>query len=355
MWSSGTDTRPPLTSGGDKMRGGEKKLQIWVDIKNSHEPLFFKTLLKDLPYNFYITARDYPEIIGLMDIHNMRYKPVGRFYGKGKIGKAFNLGLRTAELALLTPNFDFSISHASIYSVLASKIRMKPSITISDNDFDNRINRMIYEKSTYVIVPTALNMERFKTKNLMRIDGFKEDIYIADFAPSACTKEVPYKDYVIVRPESYNAHYISMKNSVVPSLIEKLVREGINTVLLPRYPEEKEKYKSMYKNQKNLFIPDKPINGVCAAWFSKAVLTGAGTLAREAACMGVPSISFFPKAELLSVDEEMINRGWVYRTRNVEEMVQYIKSSTRRKADLSRSKKVKEELVKKIENIIEGD
>ena len=331
------------------------KVRVWIDIKNSHEPLFFKSLLKELPYDFYLTARDYPEIIGLMQKHGLKYRAIGRYYGKKKIGKAFNLGLRTAQLAALTPRFDFSMSHASIYGILASRIRMKPSITIGDNDFDNKINKITYRYSTHVIVPEALQMERFRVKNLITFDGFKEDIYLADFSASECRREIPYEDYVIVRPESSHAHYISMKESIVQPLIKKLTDQGTNVVLLPRYPEEKAHYMESYKENSMVFIPEKPINGLCGAWFSSAVLTGAGTLAREAACMGIPSVSFFPGQELLSVDRKMVNMGWIYRSRNVEEIVRYVNSSSRRKADLSRSKKAKEEVVKAIKEIINGD
>ena len=64
------------------------------------------------------------------------------------------------------------------------------------------------------------------------------------------------------------------------------------------------------------------------------------TFAREAACMGTPAVSFYPGNELLSVDEEMIRRGWMFHSRDPEEIVEYVLSSKRRKVDFSRSKNI---------------
>ena len=326
-------------------------MNIRRDMKNSHKPLLFKSLIKELPYEFIITARNYAEIIGLLKKYGMKYTVVGEHHSRRKLSKAFYLGLRTLELAVLTHAFNFSLSHGSIYSILASRIRRRPSITITDNDFQNRINRMIYENSTYLIVPRALQIRRFRTKNVVKFDGFKEDLYIADFKPSECEKEIPYDAYIIIRPEAYKAYYLKgAEKSIVPELVKRFRKESINIVLLPRYEEERIRYGSM----DGVFIPEKPINGLCGAYNARAVLTGSGTMGREAACMGVPSVSFFPGKELLSVDREMINKGLLFHSRDSKEIVEHVLSHGKRdNAESSRSKKVKKEVINAIKSIVE--
>ena len=66
-------------------------LTIWIDIKNSHEPLLFKSLMKDLPYKFYITARDYAEVTALLDKYGMQYKKVGKYHTKIKFPRILHL------------------------------------------------------------------------------------------------------------------------------------------------------------------------------------------------------------------------------------------------------------------------
>ena len=325
--------------------------KIWIDIKNSHEPLLFKSLTKDLPYGFHITARNYAEITGLLDRYGMKYEVVGEYHGKNMVSKMMFLGIRVLKLSVTVPKYDFSLSHGSIYSILASRLRRRPSITITDNDFKNRINKQIFEKSDYLLIPNALSTRDFRVKNVIRFDGYKEDIYIADFHPSECEKEIPFDDYVIIRPEAYKAYYLEgAERSIVPELVERFRKENINIVLLPRYPEERERY----RNMGGVFIPDRPVHGLCAAYNSMAVLTGSGTMGREAACMDIPSVSFFPGKELLSVDKEMINKGMLFHSRDPDEIVEYVISQKHApNPDFSRSKRVKRQVVSAIKNILE--
>ncbi len=323
---------------------------IWIDIKNSHEPLLFKSLMKDLPYKFYITARDYAEIIGLLKKYNINHTVIGKYHATTKYGKILNLVVRSLELAIKIPRYDYFLSHGSIYGIVASKLRMKKRITITDNDFYNRTNKIIYENSDFLIVPSALNHKKFKTKKVYQFDGFKEDIYIGDFNPKKCKREIPFENYVLIRPEAYKAYYLDHKvKTIVPELISKFQEKNINIVLLPRYPEERE----LYKKHTNVYIPRNPIHGLCGAWFADAVLTGSGTLGREAACMGVPAVSFFPGRKLLSVDEVMVKRGWLYHSRDAEKIVKYVLNITPQKRGTERSKKVRKDVISIIREIVE--
>lgn len=158
------------------------------------------------------------------------------------------------------------------------------------------------------------------------------------------------EDYIIIRPEAYGAYYVPTNKSIVPDLINRFSRENINIVLLPRYPEEREKYSKF----SNVYIPQSPINGVCGAYFARAVLTGSGTLGREAACIGTIAVSFFPRKEMLSVDKELIRRGWLFHSRDPKEIVEYVLNSHPREKNLKRSSSVKKEVIGSIKKIIEG-
>ena len=326
-------------------------LTIWIDIKNSHEPLLFKSLMKDLPYKFYITARDYAEVTALLDKYEMEYKKVGKYHAKSKATKALYLGIRSLHLALIVPKFDFFLSHGSIYGIMASKLRFRRSITIFDGDINSPVLKRIFKYSNHLILTEFTDYKKFEVpdEKVRFFHGFKEDIYIADLNPNKCPKEIPFKEYeyVIIRPEAYGAYYVNLSKSLVPDLIREFSKENIPIVLLPRYSEEREKYSKF----SNIYIPSNPINGICAAYFAHAVLTGSGTLGREAACMGVPAVSFFPGRELLSVDIALIRMNRLYHSRNPKEIIKYVTSATAHR-DLQRSKKVKKEVVYNIREII---
>ena len=99
-------------------------------------------------------------------------------------------------------------------------------------------------------------------------------------------------------------------------------------------------------------MPSEPLNGLDVCYYSKAMLTGSGTFAREAALIGKPAVSFYPGDELLAVDRELIRRGWIMHSRDPQEIVEYIINAKNRKNDFKRSKKVKNEVINIIEEIL---
>ena len=75
-------------------------------------------------------------------------------------------------------------------------------------------------------------------------------------------------------------------------------------------------------------------------------------MAREAACMGVPCISFYSGKRLLAVDKKLIAENKMYFSRSPGEIVNYITKTRRNAFDLSRSKRVYEELQEKIDWVL---
>jgi predicted glycosyltransferase len=75
-------------------------------------------------------------------------------------------------------------------------------------------------------------------------------------------------------------------------------------------------------------------------------------MAREAACMGKPAVSFFPNT-LLSVDQQMIDNGQIFHSRSPIEILEYLESLSKSniKPDRSRSADVLDEVVNIINEI----
>jgi hypothetical protein len=119
-----------------------------------------------------------------------------------------------------------------------------------------------------------------KKEKLHQYNGYKEDIYIADYRPDQrFLSELPFDNYVLVRPENIQANYIRNGNvhSIASELLKLLTGKGYNVLYLPRYAFDRE-----YANGlKNVHIPSAPVNGLDACYFTDAVLTGAGTFARK--------------------------------------------------------------------------
>jgi len=176
-------------------------------------------------------------------------------------------------------------------------------------------------------------------KKLSTYNGYKEDIYIADHIPdNGFLEKLPFRNYYVIRPEAMASFYVESKESLVTTLLKRLEGHGENVVLLPRDRSDWE-----HKSNDTVHIPDEPLNGLDLIYHSNGVLTGSGTMAREAAVMGKPAVSFFPNRSLLSVDQDLVEKGKMIHSRNVDEIINYLDSS----GDHSRrdSKKVKNEVL----------
>lgn len=69
--------------------------------------------------------------------------------------------------------------------------------------------------------------------------------------------------------------------------------------------------------------------------------------------MGKPAVSFFPNTPL-SVDQELIDAGRIFHSRNPRAIVQYVEDSSRttRTGNLERSQNVREEVIDIVDALI---
>ncbi|CAB1058419.1 hypothetical protein D1BOALGB6SA_3175 [Olavius sp. associated proteobacterium Delta 1] len=328
--------------------------RIWFDITNTPHVNFLMPLIRyfEKDYELLITARNFSETALLLKKNDIDPLIVSEYKGKSRINKGMGLISRILKLFYKVSKFDISISLGGNYTAIVSRLRAKPSIIISDNDISYKTPA--YKFGTYFIFPKYFSVDNLDTKygvkpeQIFKFNGFKEDIYIADYSPDAdFMKQLPFEEFITIRPENLKASYLP-KNSttIVPLLFEKFRDENI--LFLPRFNEEKI-YAEAYNN---IFIPDVPLNGLDVCYYTKAMLTGAGTFAREAALLGTPAVTFFPGKEYLTVDKIMIEKGWEFKSRSPNEIYKYVKHSKKNPSMHEQSKKVQKEVLKIITDII---
>ena len=337
--------------------------EIWIDMINPSHPLFFHPLVSELKkdYNITITLRNRGETIKLAEFFGLDGIVYGRDFEE-PIKKILSMINRTIILSCSVKHFDYSISFENPMSVFISKLRNQKSILLLDNDVKYKAGNIFFQSleskiklfANTIIIPQACE-ETFRTyrqKNELKIyNGYKEDFYIADYQPDETVlKKLPFQDYIIIRGEAPNSFYVNKTPSILPQLFKLFTKENINILFLPR---DKSDY--MYPETEKISILKEPINGLDLIYFSNVVLTGSGTMAREAACMGKPAVSFYPSHELLSVDAQLIKEGKIFHSRDPKEIVEYVLAnfSKKRTLDLERSKKVKKEILKIIKACIE--
>jgi predicted glycosyltransferase len=122
-------------------------------------------------------------------------------------------------------------------------------------------------------------------------DGVEEIAWLAEKAKrerSKFLKELARKKRVVLfRNIEYKASYYKNVKVDVWRLVEKL-SEMAKVVYLPRYEEEKEKL----ENLENVWIPPEPVLAFQIIPAVDLVVGSGGTICRESALMGVPTINF---------------------------------------------------------------
>lgn len=331
---------------------------IWFDIINAPQVQFFSPFIRRLKRECKIvcTTREHAENVDLLKALGINFRIVGRHYGLRLFGKGVGLLYRDFRLMAVLPDFDANISCGSISAFHVSKLRNKKCISFDDNEISVMLKPFYMKLVDYLVMPYVIPMNRLINQDildekLIQYGGFKENVYVADYKPDPdFLKNLPFDNFVTIRSEPLKAAYVTKKaKTIVPQLLSMLSRENVNVLYLPRHPEDVA-YAIGYDN---VYMPPKPLNGLDICYYSKVVLTGSGTFAREAACLGTPAVSFFPGEQLLSVDKKLVKDGLIFYSRDPGNIVEYILNSKKRKVSLSESKKVQKEVFNILQKIID--
>lgn len=337
--------------------------RMWIDYMAPCDVLFFKSLLPDLighlGWSIAGTSRKHAETQRLLTQNGIVTRPIGQHDVVEEISQVVSFFDRNVRLALEVPRFDISLSLANIYSIIVSRIRSCPSISIIDNDlieyertYMERVAAKIHSRASWIIAPRSypvdLTISKGASKNhVLTFDGYKEDVYVADFkADTDFLSSIPFDEFVVVRPEALYSTYVHEKTSIVPDLLKLFSTHDVNVLYLPRHRSDMQ-YMTRDCGASRVWIPSHPMNGLDIVYHSRGVLTGSGTFAREAACMGQVAVSFFPD-KLLAVDRSLIEKGRMFHSRNPEEIVEHVLKNmkTRRKLSTEASREAKSRFMK---------
>ncbi|KZN22517.1 hypothetical protein A4G99_20235 [Haladaptatus sp. R4] len=337
----------------------------WIDLVSPSHPFFFRGLVDSLTdVRTEVTVREKTETVDLAGETGFDYTVLGRDFDNTLLRK-FGIPLRTMQLAAQAPPASVSLSSRNAMCVLASKARGIPSIHFTDNDITAHVDGLGFEElynrleaqATHNVVPAAfetseLTKWRVDSSRVHTYDGYKEDIYVADFEPDPSFPErLPFEEYIVVRPEALDAAYVSEERSLVPDILREAAERGIDVVYLPRGRGDEE-FTAPY-GPSDVYVPETALNGLQLAWHSDGVLTGSGTMAREAACMNKPAVSFFPETPL-SVDQQMARDGDILLTRDHHEIFDYLDANRGTEGSLGESKRVRDEVGELVTRIWES-
>jgi uncharacterized protein len=346
-------------------RPTDKKKKIWIDLDNSPHVPFFKPILEDLRkrgYDNLLTARDCFQVCGLADLAHMEYKKIGRHYGKNKILKVVGLLIRCLQLMpiVLKEKPDLAVSHGSRAQVLIATILNIPTVVIADYEFTQRVAR-----PSYVIVPEMIsdNAVKHYAKAIFKYPGIKEDVYVPDFKPDpSIYKELGISDkelIVTIRPPATEAHYHNPESELLFEATINSLGNQKNTrmVILPRNEKKQTAWVksnwSEWCDSRKIIFPEHVVDGLNLIWYSDLVISGGGTMNREAAALGVPVYSIF-RGKIGAVDRYLSENGRLVLLESVQDVQTKIRLDKRKRDDqmIGSNRQALGKIVEHIERIV---
>lgn len=331
---------------GEPLRSDVKN--IWIDLDNSPHVPFFLPIIEELRkrgHEVFVTARNSYQVCELLNLHGLRCDVIGSHWGKSKILKVVGTCFRTLQLlpTIFRNEPDLAVSHGSRAQMLASQFLRIPTIVMFDYEF---AQKMSFLHSLWFIVPEFIpDPVDIETKARVRkYPGLKEDVYVPEFRPDPALRDQLgiSKDEILitVRPPATEAHYHNPEAEVLLETVMNFLMDRTDTrvVLLPRNARQRavlQKAWSPWILKRRILIPEHAIDGLNLVWFSDCVVSGGGTMNREAAALGVPVYSIF-RGPIGAIDRYLVQQNRLTLIENIEEVRTKIIIAPRKRSFMER-------------------
>jgi len=312
---TGIQTAPPAFPNGSRHK-------IWIDLDNSPHVPFFVPIIEELKqrgYEILLTARDNAQVTELIRWNKLDCRLYGHHYGKNKLFKILGIGMRAIQLAplILREKPDLALSHVSRSQIVLSSILRIPSLAMTD--YEHARMRMVGIRPQWLMVPEVISktVAQAGYEGVLTYPGIKEDVYVPRFhATPGIREEFGFNknDLVItIRPPASDAHYHNpMSDELFRDVVGFLGNVAcVRMVMLPRSKNQANSVRQQWPHlitTRKIVIPDHAVDGLNLMWFSDLVISGGGTMNREAAALGVPVYSIF-RGKPAAVDRYLAANG----------------------------------------------
>ncbi len=284
---------------------------LWIDVVNEPHVRLWRRFLRRYPQEVLVTVRRKGPLVELARrLLGQDFLVVGR-WGRTKEEKLRAFAERVRELAELVDELGVS---AATSKGSADQARVAfglgiPFVALNDNDLPPHvITRLTFPLSTVAVVPECFRGPTYGPT--LRFKGVFEVSHVLDYLEEPTKEEhrrlgLREGGYVIVRPPPVRSHYLEVAEHFEDA-VRRLIRStGLDEVRMPR--------------EGGIILPDGSryegvVDGLDLISTSAGVLSGGGTMIREAALLGIPAISLFPREEPC-VTEVLMREGLIVKAR----------------------------------------
>jgi uncharacterized protein len=308
-------------------------MRVWIDLTNSPHVLVMRPLIAAMRadgHEVEVTARDFAQTLELCERLGIDHTAIGRHAGERLGAKAVGLASRSLALARWARGrrFDVALGHASNDVMVAAALLRIPSATAFDYEWATVQHNVNCRLARAVVIPDAIpteRLDRYGARGKVRqYPGLKEEYYLADFDPDTAVLDElvldPAKPIAVVRTPPDASLYHRHESPVFPRVLERL-RDRAQTVVLPRTPRQREEIAAIAAAPSTgggrLIVPERAIDAQSLIAHADLVVSGGGTMNREAVALGTPVFTSF-EGRLGAVDERLLADGRLRRLEDPE-------------------------------------
>ncbi len=309
-----------------------RRRRLWVDMTNSPHVLVLRPIIDEFSrrgWDVVVTAREFAQTLPLLDRFGIAHTVISRHRGRHMLAKAWGLFSRTLQMVRFGrgKGFDLALSHASNDLPVAAKLLGIPHVTMFDYEHAALSHHINVRLSDKVLVPDAIPVSALSRyggteAKVDRYPGLKEEYYLADFEPDPAVLDrlgVHREDVLVVlRTPPSQAAYHRMDNPVFDAVLARISQEErVKAVVLARTPDQREALSRL--DAGNVLVPDGVVDAQSLVYYADAVVSGGGTLNREAVALGTPAYTVF-QGTMGAVDARLMEEGRLARIEDVSRL-----------------------------------
>ena len=323
-------------------------MKIWYDActgKHIRYGVAIGKRLRKQGHEFIFTTREHPDTIPLAKILGEKPIVVGKYNPLTLFSRLEESAERVLLFSRLFKNNqpDIAIAHQSVELCRTAFGLGIPIILTADTPHALAVNRLTIPFAHTVVVSEALPKSFARSccaKNIVSFKGVDEVAWIKDLKPAKIGGL--NKPLIVLRQIETKAAYARGKQDQTQTLAEKLAALG-NVHLIQRYSDEGKIF-----SEKTAF--EDSVNFVANA---DLVVSYGGTIAREAALLGVPSIAISDMART-NVNMYLARKGFPLFITTEQRVLRYAKKYLGKRFDLKGKLAELENPVDVIEQTVES-
>jgi len=321
-------------------------LKVWYDActgKHVRYGVAIAKKLRSLGHKIILTTRNHPDTIALAGFLKEKFVVVGKYNPKSlsnRLEESLKRQLHFCEMFKNTSP-SYAVSHGSIDLCRVAFGLDVPTISTADSPHAIAANKLALPLVKYLVISKAFPKglyRKYGASNIVQFEGVDEAAWIKSYEPAKPQYEKPL---IVVRQAETKAAYSIGKKDVTLEIAQNLTDVG-NVLFISRYER---------RSRKGLTIPHGFIDTASLAGYADLVVGVGGTIAREAALQGTPSL-VIPLFGRFHTNEYLAKKGFPLYTCSPKKTLAYAKEYLGDKKDVKEKLEELENPVDTIEKLM---